>query len=56
MGIVRANRLVADMTDDRLVEETRRGDEHQRQLEEIQQFLKNMGLSTSPGSAGSSLR
>ena len=35
LGMVRANRLVADMTDHRLVEETQRGDEHQRQLEEI---------------------
>ena len=56
LGMVRANRLVADVTDDRLVAETQRGDEHHRQLEDIQQFLRNMGLLTSPSSAGSSLR
>ena len=56
LGMVRANRLVADETDDRLAPETQRGDEHHRQLEEIQQFLRNMGLATSPGSRVSSLR
>ena len=56
LGMVRANRVVVDVTDDRLAAETRRGDEHHRQLEEIQRFLRNIGLAAFPGSAGSSLR
>ena len=56
LGLVRANRLVMDGIDDRIVAETQRGDERQRQLEEIQQFLRNMGMTSSPSSAGSALR
>ena len=56
LGMVRANRLVADLTDDWVDIEHRRVDEHQRQLDEIQLFLRNTGLLISPGSAGSSLR
>ena len=56
LSLVQANRLVADLIVERVMAETRRGDDHHRQLEEVQQVLRNMGLATSPGSAGFSLR
>ena len=54
--MVQAKHLLVVLVDDRLTAETRRGDEHQRQLEEIQQFLRRTGISSSPGSVDSALQ
>ena len=46
--MVCANRLVVDVVEDRLAAEIRRGDELQRKFKEMQQFLRHMGMSSSP--------
>ena len=54
LGMVRANRLVADQTDDRVDVEHRRVEALQRQAEEMRQFMRS--VSPSPASVDSGLR
>ena len=55
LGVVRANRLMADQTDDRVDTDHRRMDVLQRQVDELRrQFIRS--TSPSPASAESGLR